>query len=149
MFRSARGVVLVRATLACLGLALVAAACGSSASSATSPSSASATRPTTDASLQITSPGPNEVTGRHVEMVMALSGAHLLAPPTQLGAPLRPDRGHIHISVDGTLVAMPARLTEELPVLQPGSHTVQAEFVAADHLPFANRVVAAVTFDVR
>ena len=51
--------------------------------------------------------------------------------------------------VDGTLVAMPLRLTEQLPKLSPGSHTVQAEFVASDHLPFANRVVAAVTFSVR
>jgi hypothetical protein len=146
MVRWARGVVRLRVALACLATALAAASCGSSAPAAPS---TSATRPTTSATLQITSPAPNEVTGRHVEMVMALSGARLLAPPTQLGAPLRPDRGHIHISVDGTLVAMPVQLTEELPLLKPGAHTVQAEFVASDHLPFANRVVAAVTFDVR
>jgi hypothetical protein len=33
--------------------------------------------------------------------------------------------------------------------MSPGRHTVVAEFVAADHAPFANRVVAAVSFDVR
>ena len=44
---------------------------------------------------------------------------------------------------------MPLQLAEPLPTLSPGVHTVEAEFVASDHLPFANRVVAAVTFSVR
>ena len=44
---------------------------------------------------------------------------------------------------------MPLRLVDRLPVLTAGAHTLEAEFVASDHLPFANRVVAAVTFDVR
>lgn len=145
MFRRARGAAKVPIALACLGLMLWAAACGGSAAS---DGAKRPIRPTTDASLEIASPGPNEVTSRRVEMVMTLSGARL-APMTQAGGRLRGDRGHVHISVDGTLVAMPARLTEQLPVLSPGSHTVQAEFVAVDHLPFANRVVAAVTFTVR
>jgi len=79
---------------------------------------------------------------------MRLAHAHLVAP-TQIGGKLSPDRGHIHLSVDGQLVAMPLRLDERLPTLSPGPHTVEAEFVASDHLPFANRVVAAVTFSVR
>ena len=70
-------------------------------------------------------------------------------PPTQVGGAIFPDRGHIHVLVDGQLVAMPLQLTEPLPTLSPGMHTVQAEFVASDHLPFENRVVAAVTFRVR
>jgi hypothetical protein len=53
------------------------------------------------------------------------------------------------LSLDGRLIAMPLRLAERLPKLQRGTHTVQAEFVASDHLPFDNRVVAAVTFDTR
>jgi hypothetical protein len=61
---------------------------------------------------------------------------------------LRPDEGHIHLSLDGQLVAMPSQLTDPLPLLRAGSHTVEAEFVASDHLPFADRVVAAVTFTV-
>src|SRR6202521_5486853 len=109
-FRSARGAVLLRIALACLGLTLVPGACGRSAASRAS------TRPTTNASLQIASPGPNEIMGRRVEIVMTLSGAHL-APLTQSGNRLRPDRGHIHVLVDGTLVAMPVRLREELPIL--------------------------------
>jgi hypothetical protein len=143
MFRSARDGVLLRITLACVGFALVAAGCGRSAASP-----APSTRPTTNASLQIASPGPNEVMGRRVEVDLTLSRAQL-APIAQTGGRLRPDRGHIHISVDGKLVAMRVQLRDQLPILRPGTHTVQAEFVATDHLPFANRVVAAVTFDVR
>lgn len=71
-----------------------------------------------------------------------------MVPPTQVGGTLRGDRGHIHLSVDGTLVAMPFQLTDRLADLSPGSHTLEAEFVASDHLSFSNRVVAAVTFEV-
>jgi hypothetical protein len=33
--------------------------------------------------------------------------------------------------------------------VKPGQHTVQAEFVATDHQPFSNRVLAAVVFVAR
>jgi hypothetical protein len=39
--------------------------------------------------------------------------------------------------------------TQELKGLTPGPHSVQVEFVAIDHLPFRNRVVAAVLFTVK
>jgi hypothetical protein len=80
--------------------------------------------------------------------VVQLAGAHLV-PPTQVGGALRPDEGHIHVLVDGQLVAMPLALTYRVSNLAPGSHTIEAEFVATDHVPFANRVVAAVTFQVQ
>ena len=136
-----------------LGAALVVAAagCGSKSTGATSsaaPTSTSAPRPATDATLQIVSPGPNARTGPHVRVTMRLDGAHL-APATQTGGAIQPDEGHIHLSLDGQLIAMPLRLVEPLPRLRAGAHTVQAEFVATDHLPFDNRVVAAVTFNVR
>ena len=51
------------------------------------------------------------------------------------------------MSVDGKLVTMTYGLSQQLH-LTPGTHTVQAEFVASDHRPFANRVVAAVVFQV-
>jgi hypothetical protein len=130
----------------CVVLALFGAGCARSASSA-SPTTIAA-RPATQAHLVIVSPAPNAATGRTVELVVRLDHARL-APPTQVGGALRSDRGHIHVSVDGVLVSMPLRLSDPLPRLTPGSHTVQAEFVASDHLPFANRVVAAVTFRVR
>ena len=77
-----------------------------------------------------------------------LDGARL-DPPARIGGELRPDRGHIHLTVDGTLVAMPYGLTQRVPRLAPGPHTIQAEFVASDHVAFANRVVAAVSFTTK
>jgi hypothetical protein len=102
-------------------------------------------RPSTPATLQIVAPAPNSHTGTRVRVSLALAGAHL-APAAQVGGILRPDEGHIHLLLDGQLVAMPSQLIDPLPLLRAGSHTVEAEFVASDHLPFANRVVAAVTF---
>jgi len=130
---------------------VVAAGCTSTTTAATGSSTLATSvsaRPTTDATLQIVSPAPNARTGADVSVKMRLDNAHL-APPTQTGGAIRGDQGHIHLSLDGQLIAMPLRLAEGLPPLRPGVHTVQAEFVASDHLPFRNRVVAAVTFDVR
>ncbi len=90
---------------------------------------------------------PNARTPRSVEVELRLEHAHVV-PPTQVGGAIRPDEGHIHLSVDGQLVAMPIALTDRLTALPLGVHTLEAEFVGADHLPFANRVVAAVTFRV-
>jgi hypothetical protein len=93
-------------------------------------------------------PGPNDRTGPRVIVQLRLERAHVV-PATQVGGALRPDAGHVHLSVDGQLVAMPQRLRYALTGLQTGSHTIEAEFVASDHVPFANRVVAAVPFEVR
>lgn len=101
----------------------------------------------TQATLQIVTPAPNAVTGPTVELRMQLEHAELV-PPTQIGGQIRGDRGHIHVSVDGALVTMSLELNQPIPDLTPGYHTIQAEFVASDHLPFKNRVVAAVTFRV-
>jgi hypothetical protein len=135
--------------LAVLGAAMMVAgaACGSTAASQSSPAPAPP-RPSTHATLAISSPAPNAVTGPDVRVVMRLDGGHLV-PPSQVGGRLFPDRGHIHVSVDGVLVAMPLQLVDPLPALSRGTHTVEVEFVASDHLPFENRVVAAVTFRVK
>jgi len=140
----------VLGVVACAAV-LFATGCGASSNAATTgsnPTTSSASRPTTDATLQIASPAPNARTGPNVLVTMRLAGARL-APATQTGGALRPDEGHIHLSLDGSLIAMPLRLAEQLPPLRRGPHTVEAEFVASDHLPFDNRVVAAVSFDVR
>ncbi len=67
---------------------------------------------------------------------------------TATGTGLSPREGHVHVSLDGQFIAMSYDLNRRLTALAPGRHTVQAEFVATDHLPFGNRVVAAVTFTV-
>ncbi len=100
-------------------------------------------RPTTPAKLLIVSPEPNAVTGASVDLKLQLDNATVVAPTTVSG--VNPDEGHIHVSVDGKLVSMTYGLSQPITVT-PGTHTIQAEFVASDHRPFANRVVAAVSF---
>ncbi len=137
-----RGVRRPALTLCAIALVAGLAACGSS-----SGDGGSASRPHTPASLTILDPAPNATTGPDVTVRLRLTGARL-APGTQISGGAQPRRGHIHLSVDGQLYSMTDTLTQQINALTPGVHTVQAEFVAADHLPFANRVVAAVSFRV-
>ncbi len=123
-----------------LFIALVAGGCSSKSKSA------GADRPATTARLQITEPSPNQATGPDVTLRLNLMGARVV--PNTSG-PLRPDEGHIHVSVDGRLVSMAYGTTQDLHGLTPGPHSVRAEFVAVDHAPFRNPVVAAVLFQVR
>jgi hypothetical protein len=116
----------------------LAAACGGSGNG----------RPSTPATLQILAPAPNAQTGPNVDLRLQLAHARVV-PATQVGGAIRPDRGHIHVSVDGQITQMYYGVHQTVPNLTPGSHTIQAEFVASDHAPFSNRVVAAVTFRVK
>jgi hypothetical protein len=129
-------VAFVLSVLAALSLA----ACGDASSSTTT------TRPHTDAKLLILSPTPNEVTGPNVPVQFQVQGA-TVSPPQKNN--LVSNEGHIHVSVDGRLVVMSYGTSTELTGLNPGLHTLQAEFVANDHLPFADRVLAVVLFTVK
>ena len=88
------------------------------------------------------------MTGPDVDLRVVLRHARVI-PQTRVGGAVNPKEGHIHIAVDGQLVAMVSGPTQRLTGLTSGTHTAQAEFVAADHVPFSNTVVAAVTFTVR
>lgn len=105
-----------------------------------------ASRPATNARIQIVQPGPNDVTGTNVHLVVNLIGAQVVAANT---GPIRPGEGHVHVSLDGQLVSMAYGTTQDLPNTPPGQHSIQAEFVATDHQPFSNRVVASVLFTVK
>ena len=76
---------------------------------------------------------------------MTLTGGHIIETAT---TNLTPDTGHIHLSIDGTLVSMTYGLVQVVPIqnLPPGKHTLEAEFVAADHGPFDPRVTSSVQF---
>ena len=118
-----------------------ATACGGSSSS-----SAGGARPHSDARLAIVSPTVNGVVHDTVELKLQLTGGEVVGPTND---PLVGNRGHIHVSLDGKLVSMTYGLDQRIPGVTPGQHTVQAEFVATDHRPYANRVIAAVVFVAR
>jgi hypothetical protein len=103
-------------------------------------------RPVSTAVIGFTRPTDDQVVdGSQLEVVMSLSGGRII---DTTATSLAPDTGHIHLSVDGTLVSMTYGLVQIVPMqsLAPGRHTLGAEFVAADHGPFAPRVTASVTF---
>lgn len=112
----------------------------------TGPRPATQIRPRSTATLSIVSPVPGEtVTGRTLHVRLELRGGTLTP---QTSSHLTPDRGHIHLSVDGRVITMAFGVTQDVPVT-PGDHLLQAEFVAQDHFPFNPRVVATATFTVR
>jgi hypothetical protein len=114
------------------------------------PNAASATpvgaRPSSTAALTIRQPTEGEdIRGAHVEVVMELTGGRVIDTATTT---ITPDTGHIHLSLDGKVVSMTYGVVQlvDLMGIAPGSHTLRAEFVAADHGPFDPRVIAIVRF---
>jgi hypothetical protein len=103
-------------------------------------------RPATDARIQILSPTPNQETGPDVTVQVKLIGAKEVP---QVTGTIKPDEGHIHVSLDGAVVAMAYGDTQTLKGITPGQHSVQVDFVATDHIPFRNRVTAGVLFTVK
>ena len=108
---------------------------GAVAACSSSSPSASTKRPTTNARLEIVSPPPNAIVGSTTKLVFKLIGGRVV-PATSKA--LRGDEGHIHVSVDGKIVSMAYGTSQTVTGLAAGDHTLSAEFVAADHIPFAN-----------
>ena len=136
-------------SIAVLAVACSVSACGGGGEGdGASPSATVATeRPTSSAELSIASPRNGErVTGDSVRLEIDLQGAEVVE---QTSTDLRPDEGHLHVMLDGTLVSMTSGTSQRLSDLTPGEHLLQVEFVANDHAPFDPRVLAAVTFEVR
>jgi hypothetical protein len=124
--------------------ALLLAACGPHAQNPGQP--ATQVRPRSTATLRIVSPVPGAVvTARTLQVQLQLMGA-TVTPETSTH--LTPDRGHIHLILDGKVVSMAYGVEQNVPVT-PGDHLLQAEFVAVDHFPFNPRVVTSATFTVK
>jgi len=124
---------------------------GSSDGGGTSPSVASPTgaaqRPTSTAELTIASPeNGDRLAGDTAQLEIDLKGAEVV---DQTSTDLRPDEGHLHVTLDGKLVSMTSGTSQLLADLTAGEHLIQVEFVANDHAPFDPRVLAAVTFEVK
>jgi len=104
-------------------------------------------RPSTSVRLQIMSPRPGQVfrgDPASVPVLLRLVGGRIV-PFTSTN--LVPNAGHVHLYLDGALVSMSLSLSRELTV-SPGSHLLQADFVAVDHGPFNPPVQASVRFEV-
>lgn len=126
------------------GLAL--AGCGGDPSPAASSDPAPGPRPSSTASLAIVEPQDDAlVRGDTVDVVFRLEGGTLV---DLTETEVRPDEGHLHVTLDGALVSMTGGLEQELTGLAPGPHLLKAEYMAADHAPFEPRVLAAVAFTV-
>lgn len=127
-------------------LLLAAAACGSKPNPLPSPSPSHAkVRPSSTAQLEIVDPaaGASFAAGT-VHVKLELTGATIVP---QTSTNLKPDEGHIHLSLDGKIVSMTYGLEQDVPAAK-GEHLLTAEFVATDHFPFNPRVVATTTFVV-
>ena len=106
----------------------------------------SGTRPASSATLSIDAPKAGATAaGPQLEVVLSLPGGKIVDTSSTT---LTSDTGHINLSLDGRLISMTYGLVQlvDISALAPGPHTLQAEFVAADHGPFDPRVTATVTF---
>ena len=143
----------VRVFLAALAVVLAAAACGGSGPAASGPSGPpTSPRPGGGARLTIITPANGAVIHtRTVHVKVRLTGASSENPATATQAL----PGYVHLYLDSKIISIAPvasndSVTEQaIGRVQPGRHTLKAEFVGPNHLPFRPRVTAVVTFTVR
>ena len=104
-------------------------------------------RPSTSATLAFADPIAGAVlSGDEMRVVLDLRGGRIVDGAS---TEMADDAGHVHLSLDGRLVSMTFGLVQvvDLRSVSAGPHTLEAEFVAADHAPFDPRVRAVVRFE--
>jgi hypothetical protein len=95
-----------------------------------------------DVTVEIVSPadGDDVPASRPIELEVSIEGGELTSDPQATD----PTRGHLHVFVDGELIAMPATSTPEVE-LEPGDHDIAVEFTGADHRSFSPKIIDEVT----
>ena len=106
-----------------------------------------AARPSSTATVEITSPAPGEVfhgNPARVPVAIRVPGGRVVSVTSTT---LVPNTGHVHLFLDGALIFMTGTLRRTIDVL-PGRHVLTAEFVAVDHVPWDPRIRTSVRFEV-
>jgi hypothetical protein len=104
-------------------------------------------RPHSTATISVVEPKAGDViSGKTMTVRLRLTGGRIVQVVSQ---DLTRDEGHVHVSVDGKILTQTFGLTQKLKTPKPGTHLLQAEFVAKDHGPFMPRVLSTVTFTVK
>jgi hypothetical protein len=102
------------------------------------------TRPLSTAKLSILQPVSGQsLPGKDVEVKLSLDGGTITH---QVTTHVQPNVGHIHLRLDGNTITLLGSLDDHVKNVKSGQHVLEAEFVAADHLPFQRDILAAVTF---
>ena len=110
------------------------------------PKTSTRPRPSSTATIAFLRPREHErVSGSEMNVVLDLRGGTIVQATT---TSIAPGTGHVHLLLDGSLVSMTFGTEQvvDLTGVPAGPHTMTAEFVAADHLPFAPPVTATVDF---
>ena len=137
-----------------MAVAAVLTACGGGGSDAgasptpseASPTPSNAQRPTSTAELTILEPKLGAtVPGPNVDIVVQIQGATLLGEASR---DLRPDTGHIHVSVNDRVDTLLAGERYTIEDLDPGQYIIKVEFAAADHGSFSPPVIETVKITV-
>lgn len=129
-----------------VGLAPVALVASVVVPSMFGPTIAAGPRPRSTATIAFALPTPGQVVrGDDLRVDLDLEGGRIVEQTTTA---ITPDTGHVHLFVDGELLSMTGGGEQLVPVgdLPPGVHRLLAEYVAADHAPFAPRVTATISF---
>ena len=105
-------------------LVLVGVACGGGTKQQT------AQRPSTTATVAIVSPtGGQVVTGTTLHVVLQLNGGTIIL--TSTATPTSGNVGHVHLIDNGSIISMAFGTQQDIS-LTPGTHILEAEFVASD-----------------
>ena len=131
---------------AAVAFVLLAAGCAGSPGPTGVSTGGTSLRPHSTASVKIIEPAVGALlAGPSLHVKLELAGGVIVPQTTKA---IKPNEGHIHLSLDGQVVSMAYGLEQDLQAAK-GKHLLQAEFVAGDHAPFSPRVIATTPFEVK